>query len=69
MKVKERFLLDGIKRQGGGTAVGLLNQLSGDVFTYVAEAVLAYSDMAMPRTKIAMNATVGESLPPARGMQ
>ena len=67
--MEERLLLDGIDGQGSGTPIGLLNQFSRDVFTYVAEAVLAYSDVAMARTKVAMNATVGESFPPARGMQ
>jgi hypothetical protein len=58
MKVEERLLLDGIDGQGRGTPVCLLNQLSRDVFTYEAEAVLAHSDVAMTRTQIAMNAAI-----------
>ena len=62
----ERLLLDGIHRERGGTAVAKLNQASGFVLADEAEAVLAFSDVAVARAEVAVETAVGHRLPPAR---
>ena len=69
MEVEERLLFDGIDGEGGGASVAELHQFAVDVLADEAEAVLAGPDVAVARTEIAVDASVGERLPPARGME
>ena len=69
MKVEEGFFLDWVHGHGCRASVGLLNQLSRHILTDVAEAVLANSDVAVPWAKVAVDAPVGERLPPACAMK
>ena len=62
----ERLLLDGIHGDRRGTSVAELQQASAFVLADKAEAVLAFSDVAVARTEIAVETPVGHRLPPAR---
>ena len=60
----ERLLFDGIHRHGGGTAVAKLQQASAFVLADEAEAVLAFADVTVTRTEVAMQTAIGHGLPP-----
>ena len=65
-KMVERLLLDRIHRHGGWPPVAELQQASAFILADEAEAALAFSDVAMPRTKVTVETAVGHCLPPAR---
>ena len=62
-KVVERLLLDGIHGKRGGAAVAELQEPSAFVLADEAEAVLAFSDVAVPRAKIAVETAIGHRSP------
>jgi len=64
--VIERLFLHRIQLQSCGAPIAQLQQPSGLVFADEAETRLPLADVAMPRTQIAVQASVGHSFPPAR---
>ena len=65
-KVVERLLLDRVHGNGRGPPIAELQQASAFVLADEAEAVLAFSDVAVARAQIAVETPVGHRLPPAR---
>jgi len=61
----ERFFLDGIDLQRRRRGIAQAVEFSALIDTNEAETGLAFSDVAMPRAKIAMHAPFGHGLPPA----
>ena len=59
----ERLLLDGIDGDGGGAAVAELHEASGVILADEAEAVLAFADVTVTRTEVAVQTAVGHGSP------
>ncbi len=62
----QRFLLDWVHGQSGGASVAKLDEPPAFILADVAEAVLAFSDVTMPRAQVAVETAIGHRLPPAR---
>src|SRR5437016_13848462 len=60
----QRLLFDGINLQGGRRAVSQVIKFSALIDANEAEPCLTSMDVAMPRTKIAVNSSVGLRFPP-----
>jgi len=65
----QRFFLDGIDLQRGRRAVAQAVQLAALIDPNETESGLAWIDVAMPGTEIAMDAPAGFRFPPARLVQ
>jgi hypothetical protein len=68
-KMIQRLFLDGINLQRSGSAVSQAIKLSLLVGANKAETRLPASDMAVPRTKIAVDLAVWVRFPPLRFVQ
>src|SRR5215469_8349545 len=64
----ERLLLDRIDRYGSRASVAQLQQAAVFIFADEAESVLAFADVAVTRTQVAVQTDIGHGLPPASFM-
>jgi hypothetical protein len=64
-EVVEGLLLDRVHGDGGGASVTELNQAAVFVLADIAEAGLAFADVAVTRAEITVQAPVGHGFPPA----
>ena len=62
----QRLLLDGIDREAGRAAVGGEDHGVAFALSHETQAALSVGEAAVTRAQIALDATVGLSVPPAR---
>ena len=68
MEVVEGLLLDGIDAEARGAAVGGEDQDVALALADEAGTALAVLELAIPGAQVALQAAVGQSVPPAGGM-